>query len=100
MVYEYDQEYIDSKYEFLDLKIIHRRRCTGFEETKDFRVRINDLIAGRYQVNPTRPTLPSHDMGMGWLPACFVAASSWLKSRVHGWLLVWMYVHSRVGGCR
>ncbi len=27
------------------------RRCrTGFEETKDFPIRMNDLIAGRYQV--------------------------------------------------
>ena len=32
------------------LKVIHRRRRTGFEETKDFPIRINDLIAGRYQV--------------------------------------------------
>ena len=35
-----------------------RRRCTGFEESKDFPVRSNDLIAGRYgEVN--YKTVPS-----------------------------------------
>lgn len=34
----------------MTLKVIHRRRRTGFEETKDFPIRVNDLIAGRYQV--------------------------------------------------
>jgi len=38
-----------ARYEIMSLKIIHRRRRTGFEETKDFPIRINDLIAGRYQ---------------------------------------------------
>ena len=33
----------------LSLKVIHRRRRTGFEETKDFPIRVSDLIAGRYQ---------------------------------------------------
>eukprot|EP00955_Chlamydomonas_euryale_P010824 116918-Chlamydomonas_euryale.AAC.1 len=32
------------------LQVIHRRHRTGFEETKDFPIRMNDLIAGRYQV--------------------------------------------------
>ncbi|KAK9821720.1 hypothetical protein WJX81_003748 [Elliptochloris bilobata] len=50
VVYEYDAELIERKYEIMCLKIIHRRRRTGFEETKDFPIRINDLIAGRYQV--------------------------------------------------
>ena len=40
------------------LKVIHRRRRTGFEETKDFPIRINDLIAGRYQVLLGDPALP------------------------------------------
>ena len=35
----------------MELKVIHRRRRTGFEETKDFPIRIDDLIAGRYQVH-------------------------------------------------
>lgn len=34
----------------MTLRVIHRRRRTGFEETKDFPIRVNDLIAGRYQV--------------------------------------------------
>lgn len=50
VVYEYDEEYIEKKYEVLNLRVIHRRRRTGFEESKEFPVRINDLIAGRYQV--------------------------------------------------
>ncbi|KAK9803910.1 hypothetical protein WJX72_004019 [[Myrmecia] bisecta] len=50
IVYNYDPEYIERRYEMLNLKIIHRRRRTGFEETKDFPIRVNDLIAGRYQV--------------------------------------------------
>ena len=37
------------RYEILELKVIHRRRRTGFEETKDFPIRVDDLIAGRYQ---------------------------------------------------
>lgn len=52
VIYDYDPEYIDRKYELLSLKVIHRRRRTGFEETKDFPIRVNDLVAGRYQVKP------------------------------------------------
>lgn len=51
LVYDYDQDYVDRKYELLSLKVIHRRRRTGFEETKDFPIRVNDLVAGRYQVD-------------------------------------------------
>jgi hypothetical protein len=39
-----------SRYETFDLRIIHRRRRTGFEDSKEFPLRKNDLIAGRYQV--------------------------------------------------
>lgn len=52
VIYDYDPEYVDRKYELLSLKVIHRRGRTGFEETKDFPVRVNDLVAGRYQVTP------------------------------------------------
>lgn len=38
------------RYETFDLRIIHRRRRTGFEDSKEFPLRKNDLIAGRYQV--------------------------------------------------
>ena len=50
VIYNYDADYVDRKYELLSLKVIHRRRRTGFEETKDFPIRVNDLVAGRYQV--------------------------------------------------
>ena len=53
-MYDYDQDYVDRKYEQLSLKVIHRRGRTGFEETKDFPVRVNDLVAGRYQVSPVQ----------------------------------------------
>mmetsp|Transcript_26782 Transcript_26782/g.49194 ORF Transcript_26782/g.49194 Transcript_26782/m.49194 type:complete len:951 (-) Transcript_26782:531-3383(-) len=48
--YEWDPNYLSSNYEVFDLRVIHRRSRTGFEETKDFPIRMNDLIAGRYQV--------------------------------------------------
>ena len=51
VIYDYDAEYCERKYELLSLKIIHRRRRTGFEETKDFPIRVNDLVAGRYQAS-------------------------------------------------
>jgi len=38
------------RYEMFDLRVIHRRRRTGFEDSKEFPIRKNDLIAGRYQV--------------------------------------------------
>lgn len=50
ILYEFDEEYIRRKYEIFELRVVHRRRRTGFEESKDFPIRINDLIAGRYQV--------------------------------------------------
>ena len=34
----------------MQLKIIHERRRTGFEEHKDFPIRLHSLIAARYQV--------------------------------------------------
>ncbi|DBA95987.1 TPA: hypothetical protein ACH3X1_001498 [Trebouxia sp. C0004] len=50
VTFDYDPDHVDRKYELLNLKVIHRRRRTGFEETKDFPIRVNDLVAGRYQV--------------------------------------------------
>ncbi len=47
---DYDSDEVDRQYEVMTLRIIHRRRCTGFEESKDFPVRHNDVIAGRYRV--------------------------------------------------
>ena len=34
----------------LNLKVIHRRHCTGFEQARELPLHIDDLIAGRYQV--------------------------------------------------
>ena len=51
VTFDYDPDYVARKYELLSLKVIHRRRRTGFEETKDFPIRVNDLVAGRYQVS-------------------------------------------------
>eukprot|EP00435_Cladocopium_sp_Y103_P034273 s2511_g8.t2 len=37
-------------YDSFNLRIIHERDRTGFEETKDFPIRPNSIVAGRYQV--------------------------------------------------
>ena len=50
---EYDSDEVDRQYEVMTLHIVHRRRCTGFEESKDFPVRRNDVIAGRYRARVT-----------------------------------------------
>ena len=42
----YKKEFIDS----YDLKVVVDRERTGFEESKDFKIVINNLIAGRYQI--------------------------------------------------
>jgi len=49
-VLQYDEDAVSKMYDIFDLKIIHPRRRTGFEETKDFPIRLNDCIAGRYQI--------------------------------------------------
>lgn len=38
------------KYQVMSLKIVARRHCTGFEESKELPVHVGDVIAGRYQV--------------------------------------------------
>lgn len=40
----------EDEYEVFDLRIIHRKNRTGFEENKDFAIVINSIIAGRYCV--------------------------------------------------
>lgn len=50
-----------------------RRHRTGFEETKDFPIRTNDLIAGRYQVNLA--TKHQH-MGVCMLCCCTLGLGS------------------------
>lgn len=36
----------------LNLKVVHRRHCTGFEQNRELPLHIDDLIAGRYQASP------------------------------------------------
>ena len=37
-------------YDCYDIRVIFDRERTGFEETKDFPIVINSVIAGRYQI--------------------------------------------------
>ncbi|CAG9331314.1 unnamed protein product [Blepharisma stoltei] len=46
----YPLEYENVTYDCYHLKVIYDRERTGFEETKDFPVIIDSVIAGRYQV--------------------------------------------------
>ena len=46
-----------SKYEVLNLKVVHRRHCTGFEQARELPLHIDDLIAGRYQVGGAKEVL-------------------------------------------
>ena len=43
-------EAMGEEYETFTLRVVHRRRHTGFEECKDFPVQLGEVIAGRYQV--------------------------------------------------
>ncbi|CAK8579798.1 unnamed protein product [Lathyrus sativus] len=40
----------EEEFETFDLKIVHRKNRTGFEEDKNFHVALNSIIAGRYHV--------------------------------------------------
>jgi hypothetical protein len=46
----YPVQYNNMIYDCFNLKVIVDRERTGYEESKDFKVVINSLIAGRYQV--------------------------------------------------
>jgi serine/threonine protein kinase len=46
----YPVEYQDGIFDCFDLKVVYDREKTGFEETKDFPIEKDMLIAGRYQV--------------------------------------------------
>ncbi|CAA2975289.1 LAMMER dual specificity kinase [Olea europaea subsp. europaea] len=43
-------ENVEDDYEIFDLRIIHRKNRTGFEENKDLPIVLNSVIAGRYYV--------------------------------------------------
>ncbi|KAG0465054.1 hypothetical protein HPP92_019218 [Vanilla planifolia] len=38
----------EEEFETFDLRIVHRKNRTGFEENKDFQIVLNSVIAGRY----------------------------------------------------
>ena len=46
----YPAEFEKTVYDCYNLKVVFDREKTGFEETKDFPIIINSIIAGRYQV--------------------------------------------------
>jgi len=46
----YPIEFEGTVFDCYGLKVIYDRERTGFEETKDFQIVINSIIAGRYQV--------------------------------------------------
>jgi len=41
---------LDGHLTFFNLKIVHRVHHTGFEESRDFPIKIHDIVAGRYEV--------------------------------------------------
>jgi hypothetical protein len=43
-------EYNGTVYDCMKLKIIYNRERTGYEDTKDYPIAINEVIAGRYQI--------------------------------------------------
>lgn len=40
----------EDEYEIFNLRIIHRKNRTGFEENKDFPILLNTMVAGRYYI--------------------------------------------------
>lgn len=46
----YPVEYDGVLYDTFNLRVIFDREKTGFEETKEFQIVVNSIIAGRYQV--------------------------------------------------
>jgi serine/threonine protein kinase len=40
----------DSKLEYFNLKIIYHSKHTGFEELRDFPIKLHDIVAGRYEI--------------------------------------------------
>ncbi|GMH36499.1 hypothetical protein BSKO_04367 [Bryopsis sp. KO-2023] len=48
--YSYSEDYVNSRYDIIDLKIYHKRGTTGFETSKELHMEQGDVVAGRYQV--------------------------------------------------
>ncbi|XP_022744512.1 mitogen-activated protein kinase kinase kinase 1-like isoform X1 [Durio zibethinus] len=61
----------DDEYEVFNLRIIHRKNRTGFEENKDLPIVLNNVIAGRYYVTEYlgsaafSKVVRAHDLLMG-----------------------------------
>lgn len=49
-LYAYSEDYINERYDIIDLKIFHKRGTTGFESSKELHMEQGDVVAGRYQV--------------------------------------------------
>jgi hypothetical protein len=62
-----------SPYETLELRVIHRRGRTGFEEEKDFPITMGTIVAGRYQITEYlgsaafSKAVQAHDLQTGML---------------------------------
>ncbi|XP_011656413.1 serine/threonine-protein kinase prp4 isoform X1 [Cucumis sativus] len=61
----------DDEFEVFDLRIIHRKNRTGFEESKDLPIVLNTVLAGRYYVTEYLGSaafsrvVRAHDLHMG-----------------------------------
>lgn len=61
----------DDEFEVFDLRIIHRKNRTGFEESKDLPIVLNTVLAGRYYVTEYlgsaafSKVVQAHDLHMG-----------------------------------
>ncbi|KAG2254099.1 hypothetical protein Bca52824_084235 [Brassica carinata] len=61
----------EEEFETFNLKIVHRKNRTGFEEKKNFHVVLNSVIAGRYHVTEYlgsaafSKTIQAHDLQTG-----------------------------------
>ncbi|XP_022859090.1 probable serine/threonine-protein kinase clkA [Olea europaea var. sylvestris] len=61
----------EEDYEIFDLRIIHRKNRTGFEENKDLPIVLNSVIAGRYYVTEYlgsaafSKVVQAHDLHLG-----------------------------------
>lgn len=70
----------EAEFETLSLRLVHKRRATGFEDTQEMPLAPGDVIAGRYQVPIWRRSLPHFVVASlrGWLGAEF-ACGSWSR---------------------
>ncbi|XP_039132100.1 homeodomain-interacting protein kinase 2-like [Dioscorea cayenensis subsp. rotundata] len=62
---------LEEEYEIFDLRIVHRKNRTGFEENKDLPIVLNSVIGGRYYVTEYlgsaafSKVVQAHDLQMG-----------------------------------